>query len=1543
MSLTGPWSWPRKAATAGSGLACLTIVAYFSFGAQSDENDWSMGRILTSIGLSAIGGFVAWTGIQWLVSSRHRILATMARNNLTRRKRNSALVIVGLLVGSAIVSSSLVIGDSLDSTMDQQFLAPLGDTDYYIRGENPVTGLWTEWNQTRANALSDELSSRDDVIGVRPGLSLYASVLNDAESLGDPAVVWYAFDENRSSDGIFAPIGGANGVRYADILEGNVVINQELAESASAGVGDVLEVHWLDVDLEEGIIRDSTNLTVQSIITDVSTGHMTSNQPLIFTSLHAAQSITGKQDIINHIGIAVKGDGNDNLQSEITTTLNGILIAEDAGLTVESDAQQGTIAIARTSGLGQLEVGEVANVTAIINETNIDASIIEMLQVPLYNIAQESINLSGLKSSSIASVEQSSGWDWYATAAGLSLQDASGEWWKWTPEDAEDESVRDILILDSQWGLVAHGNGVREVKLAEGELDQDHLVGRDIISLDAIDQSIFAIEIRDGDTLLHSTDDTFSEWTTNTILNDGSAMDVDLSTDSDEIHIRISRLLGSYSCSIPVSIAFDASLHCANDAIERRHLFSHGHSSWIDDGQTLQLLDNNILLSAWSLGLPNGTLWASHENALWIENEGLWSWNGTSFNPLSQTIPTTVSSIDASLSLESNRLIVTTGNGVAISDENTLSGRIPSEIKIDALNRVPLTVIALSGEYTMGLPSPSEGHIHVSSWAGQTLDLEVEESILLRGYLPAIRGLLDGEVLIVDDANLSVPSPPGQPSFDAITFGVVSMADAEKLAASDSGDRTFVLIGGQTLLNTSNFTQMEAAVLVWSDEQADLQSANLRVDEIKLIMIENKEIISESFSMLFLIFGTFVIFAGILLVINIFVMLADERKPEMGMARAIGMQRSDLRTLFVQEGALLGLISSACGSILGIGVAWVLMQFMDVAFSDAFSLAVTFDWTLQSLLAGFATGFLVTWSTLWFTSLWISRLNVVAAIRSIPTRFKGGLPWWSILITLFLGFSALACFGLAFLAGSPIDGTRHAWWLLGGFLLMFAATPPLFWVLGLILPEDIQFRSVRLHRPVLLPRLVPTILGISMIFWGWNGDPISSDWEQGPYSFIILGLFLVAAGVLLLTSLAPVAARFVSRLLAPVSRRIASVLPTSLAYPLATPFRTALTMGMFSIVVFAVVVLSGYSALFGNYITELGEEAGGDYEIIAIGSDLDDDLIHWDLGNYSVEDFDSISFISSGAVQAERVDGESESLLVSIRGFDENFSNHGGLSLQYWAEEIGTPDDVWNRVMSDESLIIVDHSLSPSEIGGVDTAPTLNLRVGDAIVISDPFNNGVNRTVYVAGIMTSESSLFMSGIYMSSSLAEERFDAETNVVWFSVPDGTPADTQEAIANEIERGMIEDGVSVIVIEVVFAKTQSFFMSMFNLLQAFLALGLAVGIAGLAVVTVRNVSERQHQIGILRALGFQRSMVVSSFLIELSWVSFLGILNGAVVGIGFHYALYDRFLREEGASFLMPWAEISMIVVGAYALTLLATVWPVLKAASIKPAEALRDVE
>ena len=1528
MSLAGPWSSTRLAMTLGLSFLVSCFVGYFAF------NSGSLGEILTWIGLTLMSGFITYTGVQWLVSSRHRMLATLARNNLTRRKRNTALVVVGLLVGSAIVSSSLVIGDSLDATMEEQFLAPLGDTDYYIRGSDHLTGLPIEWNESRAASLFDELSGWNDIDGLRGGLSISTSIRHDG--LGDPIVNWYAFNSTQSAAGGFRAIGGADGIRYADIEPGHVVINAELAESVDAGPGDEIEIHWMDISLEEGISRDSTNLTVQAVVDDVNTGHRNARQSLIFTPVDVAQSLTGKSDVITHLAIAVKGDGNDALHSRIENSVNEILVAEDAGLMIESVPSNGMFGVARTTGLGMLDVGEVTNLSAAVEGVGLDVSMTGLLQVPIYNIAKQGLNVSGLASASISTIAQSGDWDLYATSAGLSLQAPDGEWWIYSPDGLDDESVRDVLLLGPEHILAAHADGIRELNLTANAPDDDHLMGHDITALERFGPTILALELRDGQVTLHSSESDF-DWTA-TALPGTDTQSASLAVDEDEIVVMLDGILGTVLCSGPAP----DELICQVGS-DLRGLFSHGDSTWITIGQTLHQFDANNTTEAWTLGLPNGTILAQDAAAIWVEGAGLWAWNGTVFEALELEIPSAATTEDAVFSLVDDCLIISTGTGVSILENGTLSGRLPSSIKVDVLNRLPLMVVAIEGAGMPGFEPVQAGRINVSAWAGETLALQSIDGVVLRGYLPAIRGQLDGERLVVDAPNISFPTPPGQDAFAAVTFGFVSISDAEALAGGGEGDRSMVIIAGFSMFDSENFTAMHAALEVWADEQADLQTTGLKVAPIKQNLTENTAQAGESFAMLFLIFGTFVIFAGILLVMNIFVMLADERKPEMGMARAIGMQRSDLRALFVQEGALLGLISSALGSLAGIGVAWALMQMMNVAFRDTLGWDVVFDWSVQSLLAGFVTGFIVTWVTLWLTSLWISRLNVVAAIRSIPIRFKGGLPWWSILITLFLGFSAASSIGLAFLVGDPSDGSRHASWTFGIFMLMLAMVPPAFWILGRVLPEDIQIRGMRLHRPVVLPRIILSILSVSMMLFGWKGDPISAEWQQGAFSFIVLGLFMVAAGVMLLTSLAPLAARAGARLLSPLSSRIASVLPTSLSYPLATPFRTAMTMGMFSLVVFAVVVLSGYSALFGNYIADLGDEAGGDFEILAFGEGIDGDLSTWNLGGADAEDFDGFAVISAGVINAERSDGDGDRLMLYVNGFDTNFTDHGALTLDVWAEELGpTQADAWQAVLDDQSLVIIDHSLTRQPPGfGVHSS--LNLTVGSQILISDPTNSGINRTVYVAGILKQESSIFMTGIIMNASFAEERFDAEPTYAWFSLPEGTDAATQAALADEIERGMIEQGIAVFVIEIEFEKAQAFFLSMFNLLQAFLGLGLAVGIAGLAVVTIRNVSERRHQIGILRALGFQRGMVVAAFLVELSWVSFLGILNGALVGIGFHYSLYERFLKDDGAEFLMPWAEISAIIIGAYALTLIATVWPVLKAASIRPAEALRDVD
>ena len=117
---------------------------------------------------------------------------------------------------------------------------------------------------------------------------------------------------------------------------------------------------------------------------------------------------------------------------------------------------------------------------------------------------------------------------------------------------------------------------------------------------------------------------------------------------------------------------------------------------------------------------------------------------------------------------------------------------------------------------------------------------------------------------------------------------------------------------------------------------------------------------------------------------------------------------------------------------------------------------------------------------------------------------------------------------------------------------------------------------------------------------------------------------------------------------------------------------------------------------------------------------------------------------------------------------------------------------------------------------------------------------------------------------------------------------------------------------------------------------------VGIAGLGVVTMRSVSERQHQTGVLRALGFDKRMILFGYLLELTWISLLGMINGVLIAILFHYQLYRVFWSEQGAKFTMPWLEMGLFVMGAFLLVLLFTALPIRKASQIHPAEALRQV-
>ena len=142
-----------------------------------------------------------------------------------------------------------------------------------------------------------------------------------------------------------------------------------------------------------------------------------------------------------------------------------------------------------------------------------------------------------------------------------------------------------------------------------------------------------------------------------------------------------------------------------------------------------------------------------------------------------------------------------------------------------------------------------------------------------------------------------------------------------------------------------------------------------------------------AFMSMFTTFGTFSIAAGILLIFLIFVMLAAERRGELGIARAVGTRRGHLVQMFTFEGAAYDLLAAALGAVLGAVIAYAMVLGIASAFGAADEDAgfqVQYAVTLRSLFVAFAIGGLLTLLVVAFSAWRVSVMTISTAIRNLP-------------------------------------------------------------------------------------------------------------------------------------------------------------------------------------------------------------------------------------------------------------------------------------------------------------------------------------------------------------------------------------------------------------------------------------------------------------------------------------------------------------------------------------------------------------------------------
>ncbi|MCK5310078.1 MAG: ABC transporter permease, partial [Thermoplasmata archaeon] len=486
--------------------------------------------------------------------------------------------------------------------------------------------------------------------------------------------------------------------------------------------------------------------------------------------------------------------------------------------------------------------------------------------------------------------------------------------------------------------------------------------------------------------------------------------------------------------------------------------------------------------------------------------------------------------------------------------------------------------------------------------------------------------------------------------------------------------------------------------------------------------LEMAQNINEMLSTFLTIFGSFAILAGVILIINIFTMLAEERKSEMGMARAVGMKRKHLMQSFLFEGLAYGAVASALGTLAGVGIGAFLIYLINNIASMLAGIEIPFHFETFSLIKAFSLGFIITFGTILLTSWKISKLNIIRAIRGIEEPEKSRKGW-----------------------KAPVMGIM--------LLLM-----------------SIVF-YMEMWDEFLVKMLTPSgmMVGIALILWRWVGDRITissaslgvflytyysirtyfGDAGMGDMElpFIMSGILIVLSMVLLIMyNSRPIIMLIVNTVGG--FKKFRPTVMTAVSYPLTKKFRTGMSVAMFALVVYMIVMLSVFSNIFVMDLDEETLKQGGGYDIFAQAQVPVMDIYNVSyspMENVTIDvtsdalDYTTITQIAATiSINVDNLDAEDDdsnggppifgfSFMsgTMVYGIDQDFHDERSFEFTQMMEEFDDEDDIWDSVTVSGSRNVIFSSMGAMMAG---------ISAGDHVTF-ETFTGNITDEYHVVGIV----------------------------------------------------------------------------------------------------------------------------------------------------------------------------------------------------------------
>ena len=235
-----------------------------------------------------------------------------------------------------------------------------------------------------------------------------------------------------------------------------------------------------------------------------------------------------------------------------------------------------------------------------------------------------------------------------------------------------------------------------------------------------------------------------------------------------------------------------------------------------------------------------------------------------------------------------------------------------------------------------------------------------------------------------------------------------------------------------------------------------------------------------------------------------------------------------------------------------------------------------------------------------------------------------------------------------------------------------------------------------------------------------------------------------------------------------------------------------------------------------------------------------------------------------------------------------------------------------------------------------DTAKSRGWTAGSSFTAS--FEDGAKEKLTVAGVY--QPNEMMSGIMLDlATLAPHQTDPADMQVMVKTADGA----SDAAKNRLEKALGSNpAIKVQDKKDISHEIAQMFTMMLNMLYGLLAMAVIVAVLGVINTLAMSVFERSQEIGMLRAIGLDRTGIKRMVRLESLVISLFGGVLGIGLGVFFGWAAGELMAsRMATYELVLPWTRMAVFLLLAAAVGVLAALWPARRAARLNMLAAIKS--